>query len=96
MAIIPQGRLFSWRQIEARSDLDRLRMVLAVIPDEGLVRKLELYRGKGRDDYPVRAVWNSLLAAVVYEHSSVASLRRELLRNGGLRLSRLRVPIRGS
>ena len=96
MAIIPQGRLFSWKEIEGRSDLDRLRMVLAVIPDEGLMGKLEVYRGKGRDDYPVRAVWNSLLAAVVYEHSSVASLRRELLRNGGLRLSRLRVPIRGS
>jgi len=85
MAIIPQGRLFSWKQIEARSDLDRLRMVLAVIPDEGLMRRLEGLRGKGRDDYPVRAVWNSLLAGVVYEHGSVASLRRELLRNGELR-----------
>jgi len=85
MAIIPQARLFSWRQIEARSDLDRLRMVLAVIPDEGLMRKLEAFRGKGRDDYPVRALWNSLLAAVVYQHPSVASLRRELLRNGELR-----------
>jgi len=85
MAIIPQGRLFSWKEIESRSDLDRLRMVLAVIPDEGLMRKLEDYRGRGRDDYPVRAVWNSLLAGVVYQHVSVASLRRELLRNGELR-----------
>jgi hypothetical protein len=85
MAIIPQGRLFSWREIEARSDLDRLRMVLEVIPDEGLMRKLEGVRGRGRDDYPVRAVWNSLLAGVVYQHVSVASLRRELLRNAELR-----------
>jgi hypothetical protein len=85
MATIPQARLFSWKQIEARSDLDRLRMVLAVVPDEGLMRKLEAFRGKGRDDYPVRAVWNSLLAVVVYQHPSVASLRRELLRNGELR-----------
>jgi hypothetical protein len=30
-------------------------------------------------------VWNSLLAGVVYQHPSVASLRRELLRNGELR-----------
>jgi hypothetical protein len=60
-------------------------MVLAVIPDEGLMRKLEGLRGKGRDDYPVRGVWNSLLAGVVYEHASVACLRRELLRNGELR-----------
>jgi hypothetical protein len=85
MAIIPQGRLFSWKEIEGRSDLDRLRMVLAVIPDEGLMRELEDYRGRGRDDYPVRAVWNSLVAGVVYQHVSVASLRRELLRNGELR-----------
>jgi hypothetical protein len=85
MAIIAQGRLFSWREIEVRSDLDRLRMVLRVIADEALMGKLEDYRGKGRDDYPVRAVWNSLLAGVVYQHVSVASLRRELLRNGELR-----------
>ncbi len=85
MAIIAQSRLFSWKEIEVRSDLDRLRMVVGVIPDEALMRKLEVYRGKGRDDYPVRAVWNSLLAGVVYQHVSVASLRRELLRNGELR-----------
>jgi len=85
MAIIAQGRLFSWRKIEARSDLDRLRMVLEVIPDEALMRELEKLRDKGRDDYPVRVVWNSLLAGVVYQHVSVASLRRELLRNGELR-----------
>ena len=85
MAIIAQGRLFSWKQIEARSDLDRLGMVFGVIPDEVLMRKLEVYRGKGRDDYPVRAVWNSLLAGVVYQHDSIESLRRELLRNGQLR-----------
>jgi hypothetical protein len=60
-------------------------MVFSVIPDEALMRKLEAFRGKGRDEYPVRAVWNSLLAAVVYQHPSVASLRRELLRNGELR-----------
>jgi hypothetical protein len=85
MASIPQARLFSWNTIEARSDLDRLRMVLEVIPDEALMRKLEEVRGKGRDAYPVRAVWNSLLAGVVYQHPSVASVRRELLRNGELR-----------
>jgi hypothetical protein len=40
-------------------------MVLRVIPDEALMRRLEEVRGKGRDDYPVRAEWNSLLAGVV-------------------------------
>ena len=85
MAIIPQRRLFSWQQVEAGSDLDRLKIVLEVLPDEGLMVKLEALRGKGRDDYPVRAVWNSLLAGIVYQHPSIESLRRELKRNGELR-----------
>ena len=46
---------------------------------------LEVERGQGRNDYPVRAVWNSILAGIVYQHPSVASLRRELNRNGQLR-----------
>jgi|GEM_PF-4623779 len=44
------------------------------------MRKLE----KGRDDYPARAVWNSLPAAVVFQRESIESLRRELSRNGDL------------
>jgi hypothetical protein len=85
MAIIPQPSLFSWEKIDASSDLDRLRFVLEAIPDEALMRKLESFRGRGRNDYPVRAVWNSILAGIVYQHVSVASLRRELQRNGELR-----------
>jgi len=85
MAILPQAFLFNWQQIDAASDLDRLRLVLSVIPDEPLMRVLEQERGRGRDEYPVRATWNTLLAGVVYQHPSVASLRRELRRNGQLR-----------
>ncbi|MDD2629619.1 MAG: transposase [Limnochordia bacterium] len=49
------------------------------------MKRLEKQRGNGRDDYPVRAMWNLLLAAIVIEHKSVESLRRELNRNGQLR-----------
>jgi hypothetical protein len=65
--------------------LDRLRLVLEALPDEALMVRLEAQRGKGRDDYPVRAIWNSLLAGIVFQHQSVESLRRELSRNGELR-----------
>jgi len=85
MASIPQKSLFSWKEVEALGDLERLRLVLRWLPDEQLMQVLEEERGKGRNDYPVRAVWNSLLAGVVYQHVSVESLRRELLRNGQLR-----------
>jgi len=50
-----------------------------------LMRELESERARGRNDYPVRAVWNSILAGIVYQHISIESLRRELLRNGQLR-----------
>ena len=64
MAIIPQKQLFSWKEIENLGDLSRLQLVLNYLPDEPLMRALESQRGKGRDEYPVRTVWNSILAGV--------------------------------
>lgn len=81
MATIAQRELFTWKEIEKLGDLERLRLVLDYLPDEQLMERLERERGYGRDDYPVRAVWNSILAGVVYEHRSIESLRRELKRN---------------
>jgi hypothetical protein len=85
MASIPQSSLFCWQEIEDLRDLERLRLVLGYLPDEPLMLRLEADRGRGRDDYPVRAVWNSLLAGVVFQHPSVETLRRELQRNASLR-----------
>ena len=68
MAIIPQMKLFGWKEIEILGDLERLYLVLNYLPDERLMRVIEEERVRGRDDYPVRAVWNSILAGVVYEH----------------------------
>ena len=85
MAIIPQQRLFGWDEIEKLGDLERLQLVLEHMPDEGMMKMLECERGRGRNDYPVRAVWNSILAGIVYQHDSIESLRRELSRNGQLR-----------
>lgn len=59
MAIIPQVSMFSWENdIENLGDNERLRFVLEHMPDEALVEELEKERGRGRDDYPVRAMWN--------------------------------------
>jgi hypothetical protein len=56
-----------WSEIEELGDLERLRMVIENMPDEELMEVLERERGKkGRDDYPVRAVWNTVLAGVVF------------------------------
>ncbi|GAB6935646.1 hypothetical protein JCM14720_15670 [Calditerricola yamamurae] len=68
MAILPQGSLFSWNEIAGLGDLERLKLVLEHLPDEALMQKLEKARGKGRDDYPVRAMWNAYIALVVFQH----------------------------
>lgn len=85
MAIIPQPFLFNWAAIDTESDLDRLDLVLKYIPDEDIVKELIRKRGNGRNDFPIRPMWNALLAGVVFQHRSAASLLRELKRNGELR-----------
>ncbi len=85
MATIAQRPLFGWDQIEALGDLKRLRLVLENLPDEPVVSKLEQERDRGRDRYPIRAMWNALIAGVVFQHPTVESLLRELRRNAQLR-----------
>jgi hypothetical protein len=85
MAKIAQKRLFTWKQIDATSDLERLRLVLEALPDEEFVSFLELRRDRGRDDYPIRPTWNALIAGIVFQHPNAASLLRELWRNAELR-----------
>ena len=77
--------LFCWDSVDQLGDLQRLQLVLDALPDEPLMQLLEAARGHGRNDYPVRPLWNSLLAGFVFQHPSIAALRRELLRNGQLR-----------
>ena len=85
MAIIPEPQLFGWDQIDQLGDLERLVLVLKHLPDEELMVTLERERGKGRDDYPIRATWNSVIAGIVFQHRGIEELRRELKRNAQLR-----------
>src|SRR4030067_3161566 len=85
MAKLLAPYLFKWQDVEAKSDLERLRLVLEHLPDERLMQRLEEQRKWGRNDYPIRPVWNSVLAGIVYQHASIDSLRRGLFGNGGLR-----------
>jgi hypothetical protein len=86
MAMIPQITLFSWENdIEILGDLERLKTVLENLPDEEFVRKLEKERGRGRNEYPIRAMWNAVIAMIVLGHPRFADLIRELRRNAQLR-----------
>lgn len=85
MSTIAQPYLFSWESVDRSPEILRLKRVLDVLPDAELVDALVGERRGRRDDYPVEAVWNSLIAGIVYGHDSVTSLIRELRRNGELR-----------
>ncbi len=45
---------------------------------------LEEIRSQCRDEYPVRGLWNVVLAGVVFQHPVIESLLRELRRNSAL------------
>jgi transposase len=89
MAIIHERNLFSWKDFQDDAqhlgDLERLKIVIENLPDQKLIHTLSVLRGNGRNDHPIAAMWNSILAGIVYEHISIESLRRELSRNAQLR-----------
>lgn len=66
MAIIPYKSLFDYTEIEKLGDLKRLKLAIEYLPDEKLMKHLEKERGYGRNDYPIRGMWNSLLAGIIY------------------------------
>lgn len=85
MNIITQMSLFEESEFEFLGDLERLQKVLGAINDEKLIHALYKIRGKGRNDWPCEAMWNSFIASFLFEHSSVQALLRELRRNKQLR-----------
>ncbi|MFI3172295.1 MAG: transposase [Eubacteriales bacterium] len=85
MNIIPQLNLFEEDIFENLGDLERLQLVLGAIDDGKLIAKLYKMRGKGRNDWPCEAMWNSFIASFLFEHATVESLLRELSRNKQLR-----------
>ena len=76
--------LFDWDALDAHSDLERFTLVRDHLPDEAIIQALEAQRGHGRDDFPVKAMWNGVLAGIVFQHESMESLLRELSRNPAL------------
>ena len=79
-----RSMLFSWNDVDRLPDLERLAFVLDNLPDGAVVEALRAKRGRGRDEYPVEAMWRALVAGVVFGHGSAASLLRELRRNPAL------------
>ena len=83
--IVTQIHVFDYTEIEELGDLERLDLAFEGIDDEELMKKLEAKRKNGRDDYPIRVMWNLMIAMIVFCHKTVESFRRELSRNSQLR-----------
>jgi hypothetical protein len=78
--------LFAWDCLEDSPTLRTIREFLEAIPDRKLLDALEQARGKGRDDYPIRTCWGTLLVTILLRHLSVEACLAELSRNPALRL----------
>jgi len=85
MRIAVTQPLFAWECLEDSPSLQTVRELLASIPDAKLLDSLRRARGKGRDDYPVTALWGVLLLTAALRHPSFQSCLDELGRNEGLR-----------
>ena len=67
---------------------DRLVLVLRALDPyiDPLLQRLDRRRGRGRRGYSPRLMMQAVIAGWVYNLHSMAELRRELLRNGSLRI----------
>jgi hypothetical protein len=85
MTTITQTTLFSWENVEKSSEISRLARVLDSLDDTPLLDALCRLRKGRRNDYPVHALWRSVVAGIVLGHATIAALIRELRRNAELR-----------
>jgi hypothetical protein len=86
MIIAISKPLFAWDALEDSPSLQSIRLLLEAIPDQALLQSLREARGKGRDDYPVEALWGTLLLAIALRHVSTDACLEDLKRNPALRL----------
>jgi hypothetical protein len=85
MRIAQSKPLFAWDCLEDSLSLRAVREFMATVPDAVLLEGLRQWRGRGRDDYPVRVLWGCVLLTIVLRHPSFEACLGELSRNEGLR-----------
>ena len=79
MAIIINRYLFNYKNTNKLPDkLKQLKLILELLPDEELMQQLEKQAKHGRKDYPIRALWNSLIAKAFLGLKSDRELIRHL------------------
>jgi transposase, IS5 family len=86
MSYCAQGQLFTFEDFFSEYDDNyRLLLVLGALDDDKLIETLVSKRKGRRNRYPVRMLWQSLIAGKVYGIPTANGLIRELNRNESLR-----------
>lgn len=82
--ILRQAMVWDDLERELPPALKQVRAFLEALSVEDLIRDLEVDRGNGRDDYPVRAMLSLFLVQPYLRHGKFSQLLGELKRNGDL------------
>lgn len=85
MRIAVTKPLFAWEELDDSPSLRTLKELLAALPDEELLAGLRLARGRGRNDYPVSALWGVVVLSIALRHVTIEGCLDELRRNAELR-----------
>jgi hypothetical protein len=85
MHIAATQPLFAWDGLDDSPDLGTVRDFLHALPDGRLLESLRAWRGHGRDDYPVTALWGVVVLVPLLRHGTIEACLAELRRNAGLR-----------
>lgn len=84
--VVRQMKIWSELERELPAGLEEISEFLQTLSefDEELVKALETERGHGRDDHPVRAMWNLLASALYLRNGRFSEALAELKRNSDL------------
>lgn len=85
MRIAVTKPLFAWDCLDDSPDLATIRDFLHQLPDATLLNSLRRFRGRGRDDYPIAALWGVVILTPLLRHPTTEACLAELRRNAPLR-----------
>jgi hypothetical protein len=83
--ILTTDPLFPWDRMADSPSLLAIRQMLDSVPDTKLLRALQIYRGHGRNDYPVHVLWRTHLLRYFLRHPTMEACLADLARNAHLR-----------
>jgi len=85
MRIAMSKPLFAWDCLEDSPALRTVRDFLHALPDAKLLNALRSWRGRGRDDYPITALWGVCVLYPLLRQPTIEATLGELRRNRDLR-----------